>query len=110
MEVFLAFGNTYTTVSCGDLVHSDQSRMVQDESVTGRAQSLPVQSGLLEPVAHLLRAVLQLLAPALEDAIDLRGDLSHQNLVLAFVAKSKRGTDGEMTRSSAARGARQKRG
>ena len=76
-------------------MNENLSRMVQDEAVARCAQPPAEQAGLLELMAHFLWAVLQPLATVLQNAIDLRGDLVDKNLVLALMAKSKRGADGE---------------
>ena len=95
MEVFLAVGQTYTTVSGGHLMNADLSCMIQNEPIAGRAYPPAEQACLLKRVAHFFRAVLYSLATVFQHAIDLRGDLVDQNLVLSLMAKSKRGADGE---------------
>ena len=69
--------------------------MIQQESIARSAQAPVEQAGLLQPVTHLFRAVLQSLTPDLQNSIDLRGDLSNQNLGIALVAKRERGADSE---------------
>ena len=39
VEVFVAVGQTYTTISAGDVVEKSPSGQVQDESITSRTQS-----------------------------------------------------------------------
>ena len=46
-------------------------------------------------MTNLFGAVLYSLATVFQRAIDLRGDLVYQNLVLSLMAQSKRGADGE---------------
>ena len=91
MQVFLRVGQTYTTVSGGYFVEKDLSRMVQDESIARCAQPPTEQAFLLHPVADLFGAVMRFLPTVLLHAIDLRGNLSHQNLFLPLVAKRERG-------------------
>jgi len=95
MEVFLFVGQTYTTVSGGHLMNADLSCMIQYEPIAGCAHPPTEQVCLLEPVADFFRAVLYSLATVFQQTIDLHGDLAYQNLVLALMAKSKRGADGE---------------
>ena len=68
-------------------MNKDLSCMVQDEPVARCAQSPAEKAGLPQPVADFLRAALDSLASVRQPAIHFRGNLTHQNLVLALVVK-----------------------
>ena len=59
------FTQTYTTVSCRDLVEEELSRLIPQESVSGRTHPSSRQAGRLEPVTHLFRTHLHPFATCL---------------------------------------------
>src|ERR1019366_2076030 len=77
VQVFLSFRRTSTAVTTGNFVEQDLSCMVHKEPIAGGAQTPGQQAGLPKLVAHLFSAVLQSFAAALQNAIDLSGDLSN---------------------------------
>lgn len=58
MEVFVAVGRTYTTVSIGDVVEKYLCRTVKQQPVAGCAQSPCQQAGLAQPVADFFGKIV----------------------------------------------------
>jgi hypothetical protein len=57
MEVFVAVGQTYTTVSAGDLVKQSPSGQVQEQSIASRAESPGCEVSLPQPVSDLFGGI-----------------------------------------------------